>query len=236
MTELAVKPELLMTPHLEAVGAKFDEAKMLFVRQRTRDAIHAIAARVKPGMVEEDAVEMAKDLLAELGMLRGWHDVYVRFGKNTLKTFGAASDPGVVLGDNDLFFIDIGPVWKDWEGDGGDTFVLGQQPEMQRCAASARKLFHIVRRAWTASGMTGKALYELAVDEARKMGWELNLDLSGHRLSDFPHEVIYKGGLADVDFEPKPLLWVLEIHIRDPQNRFGAFYEDMLLSDNYFQV
>ncbi len=30
--------------------------------------------------------------------------------------------------------------------------------------------------------------------------------------------------------------WVLEIHIRDSRNRFGAFYEDMLLSDNHFQM
>ena len=95
---------------------------MLFVRARTRKAIHEIAARVSPGMVEEDAVEMAKDLLAGLDMVKGWHDVYVRFGSNTLKTFGAPSDPGVILGENDLFFIDIGPVWKDWEGDGGRYF------------------------------------------------------------------------------------------------------------------
>src|ERR1700734_2694546 len=109
MSELAMKTDPTGTLDLEAVGAKFNEEQMLFVRKRTRDAIHAIASRVKPGMLEENAVEMAKDLLAGLGMLKGWHDVYVRFGTNTLKTFGAASDPGVVLGDNDLFFIDIGP-------------------------------------------------------------------------------------------------------------------------------
>lgn len=228
MTDLAVDSDP------EAVGAKFDEQRMLFVRERTRSAIHEIAARVKPGMVEEDAVEMAKDLLADLGMLKGWHDVYVRFGPNTLKTFGAESDPGVVLGENDIFFIDIGPVWKDWEGDGGDTFVVGQQPEMARCAADARTLFHMLRQKWATGGLSGKALYECAIDEARKMGWELNMDLSGHRLSDFPHEAIHPGPLADLDVRPKPLLWVLEIHIRDPRMRFGAFFEDMLLADSFF--
>ncbi len=230
MTDLAVKP------NLEAVGAAFDEEKMLFVRERTRNAIHQIAARVKPGMVEEDAVEMAKDLLANLDMLKGWHDVYVRFGSNTLKTFGAESDPGVVLGENDLFFIDIGPVWKDWEGDGGDTFIVGQNAEMERCAADARKLFHTVRKKWAATGLNGKALYDFAIDEATTMGWDLNMDLSGHRISDFPHEAVYPGPLAEIDFKPRPLLWVLEIHIRDPKNRFGAFYEDMLLADSYFKA
>ena len=74
---------------LEAVGRKFDLDQMLAVRTMTREAIHEIAARMKPGMVEEDAVDLAKDLLADKGMLRGWHDVYVRFGTNTMKTFGA---------------------------------------------------------------------------------------------------------------------------------------------------
>ena len=221
-------------PDLEAVGPQFSEEKMLFVRDRTRKAIHEIAARVKPGMVEEDAVEMAKDLLADLGMLKGWHDVYVRFGANTLKTFGAASDPGVVLGENDIFFIDVGPVWKDWEGDGGDTFVVGEQAEMARCAADARKLFHTVRRKWETEKLSGKALYDFAIAEAQALGWELNMDLSGHRISDFPHEAVYPGPLAEVDFKPQPLLWVLEIHIRDPQMRFGAFFEDMLLADSFF--
>jgi|BarGraIncu00222A_1022003.scaffolds.fasta_scaffold08482_3 Xaa-Pro aminopeptidase len=228
MTNVALKP------NLEDVGAAFTVEKMLFVRDRTRKAIHEIAARVTPGMAEEDAVEMAKDLLAGLDMVKGWHDVYVRFGSNTLKTFGAPSDPGVILGENDVFFIDIGPVWKDWEGDGGDTFIVGSNAEMARCAADARKLFHIVRKKWTETGLSGKGLYDFAAAEAEAMGWELNLDLSGHRLSDFPHAAVYDGPLAEIDFRPSPLLWVLEIHIRDRDRKFGAFFEDMLLDDSYF--
>ena len=48
------------------------------------------------------------------------------------------------------------------------------------------------------------------------MGWELNMDLSGHRLSDFPMPRSTTGPMAEVDFKPSPLLWVLEIHIRHP--------------------
>jgi hypothetical protein len=60
------------------------------------------------------------------------------------------------------------------------------------------------------------------------------MDLSGHRISDFPHAAIYDGPMADVDFKPAPLLWVLEIHIRHPDGGYGAFFEDMLLDDSYF--
>jgi len=219
---------------LEKVGAAFTTERMLAVRDMTRETIHEIALAVKPGMVEEDAVEMARGMLAARKMLRGWHDVYVRFGSNTIKTFGAPSEPGVVLGENDLFLIDIGPVFEQWEGDGGDTFVVGQAPELVRCAEDARTLFHRVRRKWLADQTSGTALYQFAVDEAAKLGWALNMDLSGHRISDFPHAAVYDGPMADVGFCPSPLLWVLEIHIRHPEKPFGAFFEDMLLEDRYF--
>lgn len=220
--------------HLEAVGSAYDPERLLAVRDKTRHAIRQIAAAVKPGMMEEDAVEMARDILAADGMVRGWHDVYVRFGSNTTKTFGAPSDPGIVLGSNDIFFIDIGPVWKEWEGDGGDSFVTGTSPEKQRCADDARAIFHEVRRKWLDEGATGRALYTYAVACAEARGWVLNMDLSGHRLADFPHAAIHEGPLAEVDFTPSRLLWVLEIHIRHPSEAYGAFFEDLLLEDAYF--
>ena len=226
---------ILEKDDLEKVGEVFTPERMFAVRDITRGAIHEIASRVKVGMVEEDAVEMAQDILADKGMIQGWHDVYVRFGTNTTKTFGEASDPGIVLGGDDIFLIDIGPVLEKWEGDGGDTFVTGTDPDKARCAADARTLFHTVRRKWRDDGATGRALYDFAVVEARRMGWELNMDLSGHRLSEFPHEAHYPGPLADVDFTPSAgPVWVLEIHIRHPTERYGAFYEDMLLGDEYF--
>jgi hypothetical protein len=220
---------------LEKVGSAFAKEQMLAIRDQTRAAIHVIAGKVKPGMVEEDAVAMAKDILAAQGMLRGWHDVYVRFGTNTTKTFGAPSEPGVVLGEDDIFFLDIGPVYQQWEGDGGDTFLTGANPLMAQAATDARVLFHLVRKKWLSDGWTGKELYDFAEGAARNMGWELNLDLSGHRISDFPHAAIYDGPMATVDFCPSPLLWVLEIHIRHPRHPFGAFFEDMLLDDSYFR-
>lgn len=219
---------------VERNGSDFDAERMLHVRALTRDAIERIARSVRPGMVEEDAVELARGILAKDGMLRGWHDVYVRFGTNTTKTFGEPSAPGVVLGHDDIFLIDIGPVWQRWEGDGGDTYVTGSNPEMTRCARDAREIFHAVRRHWVDTAATGKALYAYAVAQAERRGWKLNMDLSGHRIADFPHAAIHDGPLADIQFNPARLLWVLEIHIRHPSEPYGAFFEDMLLEDSYF--
>ena len=70
---------------------------------------------------------------------------------------------------------------------------------------------------------------------AQSMGWELNFDLPGHRVSDFPHAAIHTGSLAEFEDSPSAMRWILEIHLRDPQRRFGAFFEDMLLGDEYYR-
>jgi Xaa-Pro aminopeptidase len=221
---------------VEAVGEAFDMNQLLAQRVRTHQAITAIAAAIRPGMLEEEAVALANSLLAERQMRRGWHKVNLRFGVNTTLHFHSASQPGVALGDNDIFFIDIGPVFERWEGDGGDTFVVGQDAERARCAMDARAVFHAARRRWLADGLSGQALYDFAAAAASRLGWVLNLDMNGHRISDFPHAAIFKGSLAEIDFVPSAGLWVLEIQIRHPSEPFGAFFEDILLDDSHFPI
>ena len=214
----------------EAVGKNYDRAMMLEARRLTREAIREIASQVRPGTLEEDALQLTKRVLRGKGLGRGWHGVHVRFGTNTLKNFGEPSDPGVVLGEDDIWFIDIGPVWKDWEADAGDTFVVGHDPEMQRIARDVHVVFDEVQRAWREERLTGAALYHKAVAEAQLRGWLLNLDMNGHRLADFPHAALYKGPLAEAAFTPSAGLWMLEIQIRHPELPYSAFFEDLLLS------
>jgi methionyl aminopeptidase len=224
--------EILATA--ERVGPAFSVDGMLLARNKTRAAINEIASRVKPGMVEEDAVEMAKRVLLDSGLALSWHPTRVRFGINTIKPMKQASVPGVILQDNDIFFLDIAPRVDAWEGDGGASFVVGSNAEYERCARDAERLFHEVRQVWERQRSSGQALYAFAEKTAHAMGWELNFDLPGHRVSDFPHATIYTGSLADLDATPSAMRWILEIHLRDPQHRFGAFFEDMLLDDEYY--
>ncbi|PLC39724.1 (Fe-S)-binding protein [Ralstonia pickettii] len=218
----------------ERVGPAFSVDGMLLARQKTREAIRKIAANVKPGMVEEDAVEMAKGVLIDSGLALSWHPTRVRFGSNTTIPMKRPSVPGVVLQENDIFFIDIAPRVDSWEGDGGASFVVGKNENYERCARDAERLFHEVRLMWETKRVTGQALYAYADETARSMGWELNFDLPGHRVSDFPHATIYTGALADLDATPSAMRWILEIHLLDPNKRFGAFFEDMLLDDTYY--
>jgi hypothetical protein len=61
------------------------------------------------------------------------------------------------------------------------------------------------------------------------MGWKLNLDIKGHRVSDFPHAIYRAGSLGDFVGRPNGGLWILEIQIAHPSKRYGAFYEDLLI-------
>jgi methionyl aminopeptidase len=218
----------------ERVGPAFSVDGMLLARQKTRQAVQDISVLIEPGMVEEDAVALAKKTLVNSGLELSWHPTRVRFGINTIKPMKQASVPGVILQENDIFFLDIAPRVQAWEGDGGASFTVGKNLEYERCARDAEALFHEVRQVWTKDKLTGRALYAFAESKARSMGWELNFDLPGHRVSDFPHAAIYTGSLAEFEVSPSAMRWILEIHVRDPKGNFGAFFEDMLLPDEYY--
>lgn len=215
----------------EAVGENYDAAMLLEARTRTWRAIRDTAAGITPGMAEDDATALLQKVLEAGSLKRGWHGAYIRFGDNTLKNYGEPSEPGTVLRKDDIFFIDIGPVWEKWEGDGGDTFVVGDDPVMHAAARDVKVLFDKVHARWRGEALTGTALYAYAAAEAEAMGWVLNLDMAGHRLSDFPHKTIHKGALAQAPYAPTTGLWVLEIQIRHPTRPISAFYEDLLLAD-----
>ncbi|AAY91349.1 M24 family metallopeptidase [Pseudomonas protegens] len=212
----------------EAVGLAYSLEGMLHAKRMTWEAIGQIARQVKPGMQESAAREMGLEVLREMGMERIWHPLLIRFGANTLKTFKQRSDGDPLLQENDLFFVDLGVVWDRHEGDCGATFVVGDDAEMHACAAAAKSLFDQVHDHWQSHLVAGPELYRYAQEQARAMGWVLNLDIKGHRVSDFPHAIYRAGDLGDFAACPQVGLWILEIQIAHPTRPFGAFYEDLL--------
>jgi len=215
------------TIHQEAVGDRFDRQHMLHARERSWAALHGIRERMRPGISEDEAKAEAAEVFAALGMERLWHPVIIRIGSNTTKTYRERSEP-VRLGENDIYFIDLGLVFEGHESDVGDTFVIGQAPEQQACADAARELFRITAEAWHREGLSGEALYAFAEQQAQAMGWRLNHEIKGHRVSDFPHAVHKAGDLGEYGERPADGLWILEIQIAHPTEAYGAFYEDLL--------
>jgi Xaa-Pro aminopeptidase len=218
-----------MTSHdREAVGQGFDAARMQHARSQSWAALEGIRERMRPGISEDEARAEAAQVFAELGMERLWHPVIIRIGPNTTKTYRERSQPDVRLGENDLYFIDLGLVFDGHEGDVGDTFTVGHAPEQQACAQAARDLYRDVAAKWRNEGLSGHKLYNYADERAEAMGWRFNHAIKGHRVSDFPHSVHKGGDLGDLENSPSSGLWVLEIQIAHPTEPFGAFYEDLL--------
>lgn len=212
---------------IQDFGEKFDLDKFYHARDVARDMTHELASHIKSGMTEEDAHELYKVIYKKHGVEKNWHPPKLRFGSNTLKTFKEVSDP-YILQDEDIFYIDIGPVVDNHEADYGETFTLGSNFEHKKIADNSVKIFNEVTQKWRDEKLRGLALYEWAIKRASELGYKLNMGSDGHRIGDFPHHVFFKGAIIECEEVLLPNAWILEIQLDHPKLKFGAFYEDIL--------
>ena len=213
----------------ERVGEGHEHATLLEARRRTIAAVRDIAARLAPGMTEEEGTELAQRRLRAHGFARDWVAPCLRFGTNTLRKYGEPSEPGVVLGRDDLWFIDVGPLWRNYECDYADSFATGDDPDRRRIIRDLHDVFGRTQAHWRASQATGAELYRFAAAEAGARGWQLDLEMAGHRLGKYPHAAFHDGPLSRAEFRPSAGLWMLEIQLRHPDRPYSAFFEDLLL-------
>ncbi|TNF29856.1 MAG: aminopeptidase P family protein [Deltaproteobacteria bacterium] len=217
-----------MSENIQGTGESFNLDAFLKARTLSKEAVRECAKRMQVGMSEAEGIELVESILKEKGMERTWHPTKFRIGKNTLKSFSEKSDENVRLGENDIFFMDIGPVFFGHEGDYGETFTTGNDALLEDAKNAAREVFWQTQSCWREEGINGKELYLQAQQIAKNHGYELNLKMDGHRLGDFPHGLFFKGSLADIEEVPIENLWVLEILIRHPEKEVGAFFEDII--------
>jgi Xaa-Pro aminopeptidase len=218
----------MLESNFEAVGSNFLESSLREAQDKAWKALSETAARIRPGHTEKDALAILKEILSAFGVEKIWHPPQIRFGKNTTLAFGEKGELAT-LNENDLFFLDIGPVFSGHEGDVGRTYTVGTDEDHARIARDAEEVFHLTRKKCASENLTGQLLYDYATELASARGWKLGFGgASGHRVSDFPHAVHYRGKLRTQSFKPKANRWILEIHLHDPAGRFGAFYEDLL--------
>lgn len=212
---------------IQNFSEKFDLEKFYRARDVARDLTYELASLIKAGMTEEEAHALYKSLCAKYGVEKNWHPPKLRFGPNTLKAFKEPSDP-YALQENDIFYVDIGPVIDGHEADYGETFTIGEDYEHKNIAHCSQKLFYEVAEFWKKNPVRGVALYEFAKKRAQEMGYHLNMGSDGHRIGDFPHHVFFKGAIIDCDENLLPNAWILEIQLDHPERKFGAFFEDIL--------
>ncbi|KQN61586.1 (Fe-S)-binding protein [Pseudomonas sp. Leaf58] len=217
-------------PVLEKVGPRYSLDGMLAAREQSVRSVAAIASQLHVGMTTAQALEMAAQTLQAMGASHTWHPTYIRFGDDTVRTPRQGIDLQRVLRPSDIVVVDVGPVWDGYEGDYGDTFVFGERDLHHACVKALHEVFDETRQAW-GRGLTGRELYDFAERSAQAKGWQLERNLAGHRIADFPHVLYGQDKLAEVEIVPSEVVWVLEIQLCHPSEPVGAFFEDILIGE-----
>ena len=213
----------------EKVGESFDENDFLKAQKRGWEALYHVARMIKPGMAEADAKKLLKIVLEDYQSEKIWHPPQVRFGVNTVLPFAKPQIANHVLEEDDVFFLDIGPVFNGYESDIGETFQVGSNLQTKKLITDSKVIFGEVKNYWQNTGVNGEDLYQHAIELASDRGWKLALEgASGHRISEFPHAAHYRGKLKTFELVPASSRWILEIHLIDSARKIGAFFEDVL--------
>lgn len=216
----------------EGVSAKFNLETYMEARKVAKRIALLFASQVDAGMNEADGMQLLDELFEAQGVEKKWHPHKFRIGNDTTKVFRDKSDKSLMLKENDIYFVDIGPVVNGHEADFAQTFTLGQNEEYAKIQRASRAIFDDCLNHWQTHNPSGVELYRYAEKRAEEAGYILKNQEGGHRLGDFPHALFYKGRLSGFEKVPVENLWVLEIHLNNSEETFGAFYEDILFRNS----
>jgi Xaa-Pro aminopeptidase len=182
--------------------------------------------------------ELAKEMF---GIEKYWHKRIVRAGKNTI--FPYRENPAdLIIQEEDILFLDFGPVFEDWEADLGKTYVLGENTQMLKMKADVETAWYEGYEFYkkNRNGLIAADFYKFTCDLAKKLGWKFGHIHCGHLIGKFPHERIQGeetlnyihpenlNKMSDPDKSGNERFWIYEIHLLDKTESFGGFYEQLL--------
>lgn len=225
------------------MNAEVDRAKALAEAQDKAAALFVRIEQslIRPGISESQLTrEIAELGLREFGIERNWHKRLVRAGANTLAPYDD-DPPELVLGEDDIVFVDLGPIFEAWEADFGRTYVLGNDPAKLRLRDDVATAFAAGKRHFQQQPeITGSELFRYLQSLATDAGWEFGGSIAAHLVGEYPHKSLPENrsvGYADADHHQvmrgldslgRQRHWILEIHFVDRERRIGAFYEELL--------
>jgi Xaa-Pro aminopeptidase len=196
---------------------------------------------VRPGVTERQLSGEIGALASELlGVERHWHKRVVRAGANSMLPFHAKPQERTI-GEDDIVYLDLGPIFEAWEADFGRTYVLGDDPAKLALRDTLPVLFAAGRAHFDRSrDITGAQLWDFMIGQAADRGYEWGGTIAGHIVGEFPHEG--RDGDADqsricpanhqplrgTDRAGRVAHWILEVHIVDRERQIGGFYEELL--------
>jgi Xaa-Pro dipeptidase len=176
----------------------------------------------------------------EFGVKKHWHKRIVRAGINTVLPY-QSNPENRRIEHNDLVYLDLGPVFDEFEGDVGNTYLLGDDREKGKLVDDLSAIFHDCKRHYIENpAQTGAEFYEYVIGQCRSSGWKYGNSYVGHIVGEFPHKKIY-GESPEYSICPQNRLplntpmpdgqskyWILEIHLVESQDQYGGFFEDLL--------
>jgi Xaa-Pro dipeptidase len=212
--------------------------------QRKAEALFAqtqAQSLIRPGAKESEINESIYALAGSMyGISRYWHKRIVRAGPNTLAPYDE-NPPDLTVGEDDIVFLDFGPVFEEWEADFGRTYVVGNDPLKHKLRRDIEQAFASGKRYFLEHPeITAAQLYEYAQKLAEQHGWEYGGPIAGHLIGMFPHERIAEDKISlyvhpqnhlrmrDPDVSGRKRHWILEIHFVDRARQIGGFYEELL--------
>ena len=210
------------------------KAEQLF---REVEARGLIRSGISENTLNADIYALAKEMY---GITTYWHKRIVRAGKNTLLPYDD-NPPDLMIGADDILFLDLGPVFEHWEADFGRTFVLGSDPLKRKMENDVCQAFAEGKRYFNqAPEITGSQLFNYVKSLGEKLGWEFGGPMAGHLIGQFPHEKIPHDKISlyihpdshlplrSLDEKGQKRHWILEIHFINREHEIGGFYEELL--------
>jgi Xaa-Pro aminopeptidase len=216
---------------------------LLRAQDQAVDLFNDVEARglIRPGISESELSKEIRDLArTSYGVNRHWHKRIVRSGPNTLRPYDE-NPPDRVIDEDDIVFLDFGPIFAEWEADFGRTFVLGADPDKIRLRDDLAVAFAAGKDYFEANPeVTGAELFAFVQDYAVRLGWSYGGSIAGHLVGNFPHQRVPGDKVLSYiapgndrpmrahDRNGNDRHWILEIHFVDHERQIGGFYEELL--------
>lgn len=219
------------------------KTKLMEAEKIAEQLFQAIEDRqlIQHGISESELNEEIFKLADELfGIKKYWHKRIVRSGVNTLVPYDD-NPPDLMIQEDDILFLDFGPIIEDWEGDFGRTYVIGNDPHKHQLKNDIELAWHEAK-AWfeVQTKLTGAEYWHYIVELAQKYGYTYGGQLGGHLIGHFPHERLEPknyglyvhpenhNNMLLPDANGNKRHWILEIHFVDREKQIGGFFEQLL--------
>jgi Xaa-Pro aminopeptidase len=220
-----------------------EKQKLVRAEQQGKDLFDAVEdiGLIIPGKSESQLINEIVILAREhFGIEKFWHKKIVRAGANTLHPYNG-NPPDRIIQEDDILFLDFGPIFEGWEADLGRTYVIGNDPLKLKLKRDVEAAWHEAK-AWynKQNSLTGAEYFNYANELAKKYGWEFGGEIAGHIVGHFPHEQLDPDDLGldvhpdnhsdifQLDKNGNLRHWILEIQFVDRVNNIGGFFEQLL--------